>query len=68
MVQSKAKSVAQYLRELPEDRRAAIAEIRKVVLASVDGGIEEMMSYGMIGYHVPLRVYPSGYHLSLIHI
>lgn len=62
MVQSKAKSVAQYLRELPEDRRSAIAEIRKVVLASVDGGIEEMMSYGMIGYHVPLRVYPPGYH------
>ena len=64
MVQSKAKSVSQYLKELPEDRRIAISRIREVILQSVDGGIEEIMSYGMIGYHVPLRVYPAGYHCN----
>lgn len=62
MVQSKAVSVSQYLKELPEDRRSAISKIRDVILRSVDDGIEEVMSYGMIGYHVPLRIYPSGYH------
>ena len=64
MVQSKAVSVSQYLEELPEDRRIAISKIRDVILASVDDGIEEVMSYGMIGYHVPLRIYPSGYHCN----
>ena len=62
MVQPKAVSVSQYLKELPEDRRIAISKIRDVILTSVDDGIEEVMSYGMIGYHVPLRIYPSGYH------
>jgi len=62
MVQSKATTVSQYLKELPSDRREAISAIRKVILNSIDAGIEEIMSYGMIGYHVPLRIYPDGYH------
>ena len=64
MAQSKAETVAQYLKELPEDRRKVISALRKVVLGSVDSGIEEAMSYGMIGYQVSLRVYPSGYHCN----
>jgi len=64
MVQSKAKSVAAYLKELPEDRRAAIAAIRTVILANIDSDIEEIMSYGMIGYHVSLKAYPDGYHCN----
>ncbi len=64
MVQSKATSVSQYLKELPDDRREAISAIRKVILGSIDAGIEEIMSYGMIGYHVPLRIYPDGYHCN----
>lgn len=64
MVHSKATSVAQYLKELPEDRRTAITAIRKVIRSSIDAGIEEIMSYGMIGYHVPLRIYPDGYHCN----
>jgi len=62
MVQSKASTVAEYLGELPSDRREAIEAIRDVFLANIDEGIEERMSYGMIGYHVPLSVYPAGYH------
>ncbi|MFT4512763.1 MAG: hypothetical protein ACI89X_002867 [Planctomycetota bacterium] len=64
MVQSKATSVSQYLKELPEDRRAAISAIRKVMRGSIDPGFEETMSYGMISYQVPLRIYPSGYHCT----
>ncbi|MGK0155430.1 MAG: hypothetical protein ACI9SE_002393 [Neolewinella sp.] len=64
MVQSKATSVSQYLKELPDDRRAAITAIRKVIRDSIDAGIEEAMSYGMIGYQVPLRIYPAGYHCT----
>ena len=59
---SKATTVQGYLRELPEDRRAAISAIRDVILASLPAGFEECMSYGMIGYVVPHRLFPAGYH------
>jgi len=62
MVQSKAKTVAQYLRELPDDRRAALQVLREVFLENVDSDIVEVMSYGMIGYHVSFDAYPGGYH------
>lgn len=62
IMQSKATSVAQYLNELPAERRSAIEAIRKVILETVDGDIEEGMQYGMIGFYVPHRVYPAGYH------
>ncbi len=61
-MQSKAATVEQYLKELPEDRRAAVEAVRRVILKNLDKGYEERMSYGMIGYAVPHRVYPAGYH------
>ena len=61
-MQSKATTVEQYLAELPEDRRAAIAAVRKVILKNLAKGFEEGMQYGMIGYFVPHRLYPAGYH------
>ena len=62
IMQSKAKTVEAYLRELPEERRDAIEAIRKVILENLPKGIEEGMQYGMIGYFVPFSVYPAGYH------
>lgn len=59
---SKAKTVAEYLASLPADRREAIAAVRTTILANLDRGIEEGMSYGMIGYHVPHAVFPAGHH------
>jgi len=61
---SKAKTVAEYLAELPEDRRAAIKEVRKVILANLPKGFEEGMNYGQIGYYVPHSIYPKGYHCN----
>lgn len=62
MAQSKAKTVKQYLSELPDDRREVISAIRDVILENLPDGIEEGMQWGMIGYFVPHRIYPSGYH------
>jgi hypothetical protein len=59
---SKAKTVKQYLAELPADRRKAIQAVREVILKNLDKDFEEGMQYGMIGYYVPHRVYPPGYH------
>ena len=61
-MQSKATTVEQYLAELPEDRRKAIEAVRQVVLKNLDKDYEEGIQYGMIGYYVPHRVYPAGYH------
>lgn len=61
-MQSRAKTVEDYLASLPADRRAAIAAVRRVILANLDKDYEEGMSYGAIGYYVPHRVYPPGYH------
>lgn len=61
-MQSKATTVAQYLAELPADRRAAIEAVRQVILKNIDKNVEEVMQYGMIGFCIPHRVYPPGYH------
>jgi hypothetical protein len=63
-MQSAAKTVAQYLKELPPDRREAISSVRKVILDNLPKGYEECMNYGMIGYVVPHRLYPAGYHCN----
>jgi hypothetical protein len=52
-MQSAAKTVPEYMDELPVDRRRAIQAIREVILANLPKGYEECMSYGMIGYVVP---------------
>lgn len=61
-MQSKAATVAQYLAELPADRRAAIDAVRAVILKNLDAEYAEGIQYGMIGYYVPHSVYPPGYH------
>jgi len=63
-MQSKATTVAAYLASLPADRRAALSAVRAVIRANLDRDYEEGMQYGMIGYYVPHRVFPAGYHCS----
>jgi len=61
MVQSNAETVEQYLAELPDDRRDAIAEVRDVVLDNLPDGYVETMNWGMITYEVPLETFPDTY-------
>src|SRR6478735_9509814 len=61
-MQSKAATVDVYLAQLPADRREAIATIRDVIRKNLDADYEEGMQYGMIGYYVPHRIWPAGYH------
>jgi uncharacterized protein YdhG (YjbR/CyaY superfamily) len=64
MVISRATTVKEYLAELPPDRREIVQAVREVILRNKDRDIEEGMSYGMIGYYVPHRIYPPGYHVN----
>lgn len=61
-MQSQATTPEQYLEELPEDRKAAIAKLRSIIKKKLPKGFKETMSYGMLGYVVPLTLYPAGYH------
>ena len=56
-----ASSPEEYLQKIPEERKVAFIDLRKAIMDNLPEGFEEAMSYGMIGYVVPLRVYPSGY-------
>jgi hypothetical protein len=61
MASSSATTVTKYLASLPADRRAVIAAVRDLVNANLPDGYVEGMQYGMIGWYVPLSVYPDTY-------
>lgn len=61
-MQSKATTVDEYLAGLPADRGEALRVVRATILENLDEAYEEGMQYGMIGYYVPHRVFPAGYH------
>ena len=61
MAKSTAAAPEEYLSELAEDRRTALAAVRKVILDRLPEGFEETMQYGMIGYAIPLERYPKTY-------
>jgi len=60
-MRSEAKTVEQYLSELPADRSAAISAVRETILKNLPAGYEETMNWGMIAYEVPLSVCPDTY-------
>jgi hypothetical protein len=61
MASSTATTVEQYLEELPDDRRAVIAAVRKVITKNLPAGYQETMNWGMIAYEVPLERFPKTY-------
>ena len=63
-MQSSAKTVDAYIKSLPADRIEPLSKLRKVILDNLPSGFAEVMSYGMIGYVVPLSKYPDGYHCN----
>ena len=63
-MQSSAKTVEDYIAELPDDRKEFIIKLRQTVLDNLPNGLVEQMNYGMIGYVVPHSYYPDGYHCN----
>ena len=60
-MRSDAETVDEYLAELSEDWREAVARVRDVVLANLPDGVVEVMNWGMITYEIPLATYPNTY-------
>ncbi len=63
-MQSNETTVEAYMAQLPDDRKAAMQELRAVITQNLPAGFQEVMSYGMIGYVVPHSLYPKGYHCN----
>ncbi len=57
-----ATSPEDYISQLPEERQEPIKKIRQIILDNLPKGMEEQMSYGMLGFVIPHSVYPEGYH------
>lgn len=60
-MKSTASTVAEYLQELPPERRKVISTIRETILENLPEGYVENMNWGMISYEIPLEQYPETY-------
>lgn len=63
-MQIEATSVDDYIAKVPEDRQEAIKNLVKTISDNLPKGFENVISYGMIGWAVPLSDYPDGYHCA----
>lgn len=61
-MQYEAKSVTEYLEQIPENRKPIIEKIRVTINDNLPKGFEEGMNYKMIGYYIPHSIYLDGYH------
>lgn len=61
---SKATTIPEYLAAIPEERAVIIEKLRNVITKNLPKGFEEGIQYGMIGYFVPHKMYPNGYHCN----
>jgi hypothetical protein len=61
---SKATTVEEYLVTLKGDRLDAMLKLRKVIKKNLPKGFVEGMGYGVLGYFVPHKLYPKGYHCN----
>ncbi len=58
------KTVTEYLNNIPEDRKPFFNKLRKIILDNIPNGFDECLIYNMVGFVVPLKTYPSGYHVT----
>jgi hypothetical protein len=61
MARSDATTPDEYIASLPEERREAVAEVRRVVRDNLPAGYAEGMASGMIGWYVPLETFGDTY-------
>ncbi len=59
-----ANTPDEYINKLPDDLKQVMNKLRETILDNLPEGFKEALSYGMIGYVVPLSIYPNGYHCN----
>jgi len=61
-MKAQGKSVKEILLNLPENRIVPFNKLHDVIMKNLPKGFEAAMSYGGLGYVVPHKLYPPGYH------
>ena len=56
------KTVKEILINLPPERAEAFNKLHEVIVKNLPKGFEPGISYGGLGYVVPHKLYPAGYH------
>jgi uncharacterized protein YdhG (YjbR/CyaY superfamily) len=57
-------TVENYIASIDPLRKEAFNALRATIIKSLPKGLEECISYNMIGYVVPHSIYPNGYHCN----
>ncbi|MCS3531525.1 DUF1801 domain-containing protein [Chryseobacterium sp. JUb7] len=63
-MQIPAISVEDYISKIPEERQAVFKKMFDIINENLPQGFQQGISYGMIGWDVPLETYPEGYHCT----
>ncbi len=63
-MQIPATSVEDYISKIPEERQSAFRKLYDIINNNLPDGFSENLSYGMLGWSVPLETYPAGYHCT----
>lgn len=53
-----------YIAQLPDDRKTAVEQLWHTVRDNLPEGFSGAIQYGMIGFFVPVSIYPPGYHAN----
>ncbi len=63
-MQIPTNSVEEYLSNVPDERKIAFQKLVETISENLPKGFQTNLSYGMIGWSVPLETFPAGYHCS----
>ncbi|WP_313089930.1 DUF1801 domain-containing protein [Chryseobacterium flavum] len=57
-------TIEDYISKIPEERQEAFKKLFDTIKVNLPEGFEDTSAYGMIGWGVPLKTYPAGYHCA----
>ncbi|MFS4430255.1 DUF1801 domain-containing protein [Chryseobacterium sp. S90] len=63
-MQIQSVSIEDYISKIPEERQEAFKKLYDAVNDNLPKGFEDATNYGMIGWVVPLEIFPAGYHCA----
>lgn len=63
-MQTPATSVEDYISQIPEERQEVFTKLFDTITENLPEGFQKGMSYGMVGWQVPLETFPAGYHCT----
>lgn len=64
-MKAQGKTVNEILTSLPQDRVLPFNKLHDIIVKNLPKGFEPGISYGGLGYVVPHKIYPAGYHCKV---